>query len=476
MKRLSVARHRQRGAALILLMLVVIVAITATLVGDLNRNAVRLRQLTDTGRVLAAAKAALIDYATINTDLSAGGSLSLPCPDIDSTGGFADGEAHSSACGLQGVTVIGRLPWRTLGVEALKDASAACLWYVVSGSYKDAQVAAAPMINTDSNGQLQLFSVNTGALIAGISAEDRPVAVVIAAMRPINGQLRTSASAQSACAPGAVAPAYLDTDARSGISNSFVAGLPDGIDQFAASESANDDHNDQLITISREDIAMRVQRRADFEPGMRALGLAAAACLADYAANNPAGSDDKRLPWPAPLPLADYRPDDAYDDADTGFLSGRLPDIVDDSNASTSNTISRVLSDCNGVAVPQWTAARRSAWQNWKDHFFYAVADSYSPSAPIPSVCASCLTINGSGQYAALLIYSNVRLQALAQIRNASPFDADTKRDSSNYLEGFNASNIPGSGASTDYRSQVPTETFNDLLFCIDDQLVVSEC
>ena len=271
-------------------------------------------------------------------------------------------------------------------------------------------------------------------------------------------------------------PTAQETDVGSGISNSVLNGVPESIDAIGTFPGFVESHNDSVVSISRSDIEQRVSRRADFQSGMRSLGLAAASCLANYAANNPGGPSDKRLPWPGSVVMPDYRPDAAYDDADIGFLSGRLPDGVADSNTTTGNSIARVLSDCDTVAVPEWTLKTRTAWQNWKDHFFYAVADSFSPAAATPSTCVNCLTVNGSGQYAGVLLFANSRLQSLGQVRNEPPIDADTKGDVSNYLEDVNAGNVPGTAASTDYMSAATSNVFNDSLFCIDDQLVVTVC
>jgi len=230
------------------------------------------------------------------------------------------------------------------------------------------------------------------------------------------------------------------------------------------------------VTVTRNDIAERIYGRPGFATEMRDLGLAAAACLAHYASTNPGGANDRRLPWPAPVVLADYRPDAQYDDTTAGLLSGRLADVVDDSNTGTGNTINRVLSDCDSSLVPQWSAAMLSQWQDWKDHFFYAVAGSFAPNAGVPSICTDCLSVNAAGQYAAILMFANRRLPGSAQRRDAPPLDADTKQDAANYLEGSNQTNVPGSGASIDYTSQAASTTFNDMLFCIDSGLLVSEC
>lgn len=475
MKTSKTLRGDQRGAALILMMLAVIVATSTVLLVNLNGDDLRTRQLSETRAVLALARESLVEYALVNPDVNPTRAHSLPCPDIDETGGFADGEAHTSACGAPGVTVIGRLPWRTLGIPALKDSASACLWYVVSGSYKDAAANTSALVNSDSNGQLQLLDIETGLIIEGNVAADRPVAMVIAAMRPLAGQSRPGFDASRQCTPGVNAAAYLDADSTSGISNALLSGSADSLDVLGIAPGTNSFHNDRIATILRSDIERRAVARPARVAQIRELGLAVAACVANYGNNNPGGVNDERLPWPAMVGLSDYRPENAYDDGNTGFYSGRLADIVDDSNSATGNAVARILSDCDAIAVPQWTAQMDAAWRNWKDHFFYAVSDAFSPAATVPTSCGSCLTVNGSGQYAAILIFANSRLPVLSQVRDAPPIDVDNKATPSNYLEGSNAVNVPGA-ATADYVSGPASPTFNDLLFCIDDQLLVTEC
>lgn len=474
---MKVPRHnafRQEGAALILLMLIVIVASATVLLANVNRDDMRTRRLSNTQAVLAQAKEALIEYAVLNPDLNPGRSFGLPCPDIDGSGGLAEGAAHTDSCGARGVSVFGRLPWRTLGIAAPVDASSECLWYVVSGSYKDAGAATAMMINSDTNGQLQLVSLDSGTVVQGAQPQDRPAAMLIAPMQPVAGQTRPAAVAGAQCSPGFTPGDFLDSDA--GISNAAISGVADGIDAFAAYAGTEVGHNDRILTITRAEIAARIAGRPDFETDMRDLGLAIAGCIANYAATNPGGVDDRRLPWPADVAMADYRDDANYDDLDNGMFSGRMPDIVDDSNATTGNGLARVLSDCDTSLVPLWSPLMLSRWQDWKDHFYYAVAESHIPTAGVPSSCSNCLTVNGMGQYVAVVMFSGQRLDALGQVRDAPPTDADTRQDVANYLESNNAAGVPGAGTLIDYTSQPVSTTFNDRLFCIDENLLVSEC
>ncbi len=478
MKRLSSSGPRtQRGAALMVMMLVLLTAMTAVLVSRVSVNSVRNQQLGETGEVLAMAREKLIDYATILPDIAPGQPAKLPCPDIDGSGGWLEGEAHRDACGATGVTVMGRLPWRTLGLTPPKDGSGACLWYVVSGSHKDAATASSPMVNPDTNGQLQVRVIDNDDWLAGAAPEQRPVALVIAPMMSLGGQSRPApAGADDSCSSGFAAGDFLDADAASGITNAAVSGSPDVVEVFGVFSGRSDDHNDRVAVITRADLARAVESRHDYPDRVRELGLAVAGCIADYARNNPGGTDDKRLPWPAPIRMADYRTDSSYDDAASGILAGRLPDAVDESSTLIGNSITQVLSACDPVAVPQWTPQMQLAWSNWKDHLFYAVAESYAPDAPVPSTCVDCFTVNGGGQAAAIVLFAGPRLGAQGQLRNAPPLDTDTKDDATNYLEAENAANMLYTGGTADFRSGAAAADFNDRLFCIDLSLSVAEC
>ena len=249
-----------------------------------------------------------------------------------------------------------------------------------------------------------------------------------------------------------------------------------GLEQFVVPATDDDLLNDRIVAISRQEYADAVYRRHDFDTRMSALTSAIAKCVAAYGLSNPGGPGDRRLPSPAPVALADYRLDSDYDDAATGVLSGRIPDIVNDSNGLTGNTIARVLTDCNPAVVPEWDSAMQLGWQSWKDHFFYYVGESFGPSATVPTGCGTCITVNGAGQYAAAVLFSHERLGALGQVRDAPPLDADTKLDISNYLEAANATGHPYTSGAVNLNSAPTGNTFNDLLYCLDSNLSVVTC
>ncbi len=466
-------RTTQKGAALLLVMLVILAASSAILVSRFGTAQFEARRAVATADALSEARAALLAYAAAEPELVAGAPARLPCPDLDGTGGFAPGEAHTSACGAVGESMLGRLPWRTLGVAALKDASAACLWYAVSGDFKSAGTSSAELLNPDTTGDFRVFDAADGNLLAGATAASRPVALLFAAGPPLPGQRRLSAG-DGGCGTTDDAAQFLDAVAALGIDNAAVSGVPDTLQDFVSGRGADSGISDRLLMIRRSELADIVNRRDDYRSRREALGLAVTACLAEWGRHNGGGANDRRLPWPAPLTLTDYRVDSGYDDTGSIDLGGRLPDRVDDSAAASGNALNDVLSACDSVAVPAWTPAMQTQWQQWKDHFFYVVAESHAPGAAVPSTCGNCLTINGAAQYAAVVLFAGPALAA--QTRTAPPLDVDSKRDVGNYLEGRNALAFPYVSGTRDLESSASTSAFNDLLFCVDTNLNVARC
>jgi len=470
---IAVPRTAQNGAALLLVMLVILAASSAILVSRFGTAQFEALRASATADALSEARAALLAYAAAEPELVAGAPVRLPCPDLDDSGGFAPGEAHTSACGAAGESMLGRLPWRTLGLAALKDASAACLWYAVSGDFKSAGAANAELLNPDTAGNFRVFDAADGSLLAGATAASRPAAVVFAAGPALSGQRRVSAG-DGGCGSTDDAAQFLDAVAALGIDNATLSGVPDTLQDFVSGRGADAGISDRLLMIRSSELADIVNRRDDYRSRREALGLAVTACLAEWGRHNGGGTDDRRLPWPAPLTLADYRVGSGYDDTGSTDLAGRLPDRVDDSAAASGNGLSNVLSTCDSVAVPAWTPAMQTQWQQWKDHFFYVVAESHAPGASVPSTCSNCLTINGAAQYAAVVLFAGPVLST--QTRTAPPLDADSKRDVGNYLEGRNALAFPYSSGTRDLESGVSTSAFNDLLFCVDTNLAVASC
>ncbi|MFN2645023.1 MAG: hypothetical protein ABR570_08535, partial [Burkholderiales bacterium] len=130
---------KQRGVALLLLALVFIVGFAAVLYQRRGAWA----DATTAGRnmnarVLEQAKAALLGYVVKEVlDLSNDFPGRFPCPESPGVAGTSSEGIAVGSCSPTFPTAktIGRLPWRTLGLDKLFDASAEPLWYAVSQNW-----------------------------------------------------------------------------------------------------------------------------------------------------------------------------------------------------------------------------------------------------------------------------------------------------------------------------------------------------
>ena len=471
------AHDRQRGAALLIMLLLLVLGGAVLFSRNISGQLASASLATRNAAALADTKEALLGYIVTRDATHPGKYGFLPCPDIDATGSTAEGEAHETNCGARYRSMLGRFPWRSVGIEPGRSKGSECLWYAVSGSWKAAGANEPQLLNTDSSGQFRVLAADGSTVIAGSTAGERPVAVIIAPGPPIAGQTRaTAASGVEQCGGSFVANRYLDSHAATGTNNSNVSNVADAIDDFISGDPGSTVVNDQMIFITRSEIEERLMRRTDVSAQLTALTSAVAKCIADYGKRNPGGGADPRLPWPAPVDLVEYRTAAQYNDAPVGGLSGRVPNVVNDSNSRTGNTSTGVLTACNAATVPEWTPTMATLWQHWKDHLFYAVALDFRPDATPVVACTTCLRVNGAGAWAAVVMFSGSRLVSLNQTRDEPPMNTDTRSVIGNYLEGRNASNHPNAAGNGDYQSATASSSFNDILFCIDASLSVTPC
>lgn len=462
-------RHRpagakQRGAALMAMLVIMVMGIAAMLMSSLGATRLKNARQEMTHNALAQAKDALIGYAITYGDTHPGEVHGyLPCPDTDASNG--EGSSKLS-CGGKNVSGIGRLPWKTLELPALRDGDGECFWYAVSGTYKNNPKTS--LMNWDNNGLLEILDAS-GATVA-----QNVVAVVFAPGAALGGQNRAPDGTAPACGGNYTAGHYLDSDGA--IDNAAVSGTANAASRFRLGASAQ--MNDQMIFITRDDIFNAILRRADFaDPARNPLRLMtqkAAECIADYGSRNSGGAGDKRIPWAGGLfsPVTDYWTDSNYDDG-SGLLSGRLPFRVNASDLATNNAIVsphyQLKSDgSNCPGVPAW-ATHYPWWANWKDHLFYALADDFKPGGGSAS-CGACLRVNGAGAHAAVVMFAGKKLAGQSRTTSADRIDF------ANYLEGRNFTNHPNASGDGDYQSGAETGSFNDVLYCILPDLTVTPC
>lgn len=145
----------QRGVALIALLSVAVLAFAYVLTSRLNAASMFVAvDREHNAKVMARAKQALVGWMAINaagTDDSPG---RLPCP--EAPGYFGDpAQEGIAAPSCLPPNNVGRLPWRTLGLERPVDSDGEPLWYAVSPGWSLPGASAFP-INSDASGQLTL--------------------------------------------------------------------------------------------------------------------------------------------------------------------------------------------------------------------------------------------------------------------------------------------------------------------------------
>ena len=484
----------QRGAAALALMMLLGLAI-GLMVISYSRN-VRGNDVVDqrTIRALAKAREALLGYAATYRDFHPNEVFAyLPCPDM---GTGTEGEA-ASACGSIDHTVIGRLPWKTLDLPPLRDSNGECLWYAVSGNYKN-NPKTFDMLNQDSNGLIEIVAADGTTFIAGTSPTTRAAAVIFAPGAILPGQDRTLAITNTPviCGGNYTPGNYLDTDVTSSIDNSAPSASAFALSRFIAANhsdltpAANDAFNDQMMAILPTEIFDRhLFRRTDFEAyltdPLTGLLRRAADCLVRYGRTNNSGVNYKFLPWPARFSLNFYGQSNKYIDwPDT--LGGRLPGTAYNSASSytyqnfnyNSNPTEPLLRDamCNG-----WNDVDEF-WEEWKDHLFYAVSRAHRPDTTAaydidPCSITECIDVEDPDgvktDMAAVVIFSGTR--QTGQSRNnvdGLTYLSTDKADPANYLEGDNLTGIQASPSS----SSSPNRRFskldgNDSIMCLRSQV-----
>ncbi|HVB49234.1 MAG TPA: hypothetical protein VNF69_12660 [Burkholderiales bacterium] len=182
-------RGEQRGVALLILMLVVVLGVSWMLVSAMSSwlNPAATNPGIN-GKVLGEAKAALLGYVALDA-MSDNNPGSLPCPEPGAYVGTANEGIAAGNCTLP---AVGRLPWRTLGLDKLVDASGQPLWYVVSPAWALASTTAAPLtINFSGQGQLTVDG-QAKAAVALIIAPGAPLAVQASANCTARTQTRNT--------------------------------------------------------------------------------------------------------------------------------------------------------------------------------------------------------------------------------------------------------------------------------------------
>ncbi|MFA7282083.1 MAG: hypothetical protein WC100_18530, partial [Sterolibacterium sp.] len=254
-------KRRQRGVALLIMLVLAVMGSLFAVTSQLEFVTRKFARSGETFRVLTLAKEALIGYAmTYRDDANHPNDVFgyLPCP--DQTG---DGEAKPN-CANAGIAAVGLLPYKTLGLPDVRDADGNCLWYAVSGTFKNDQPAYLTpppdptVMNWDTQGQ---FSIS-GTPVAPEQGDGGAVAVIFAPGPPLSGQNRTVSDNGACKADPSEIAAYLDGGytLNAFAVNSTITITP-GIVKDANDNITN---NDQVAVITPKEIFDKIVKRTDF--------------------------------------------------------------------------------------------------------------------------------------------------------------------------------------------------------------------
>jgi hypothetical protein len=239
----------QRGFALMVIVALIVLISAYFLATGLNRTSAQLsgEREARTMASLLKARSALIAYAASEQWQAYMGQSTvqpgaLPCPDRDN-----DGDSDCVWPGItNSVSLIGLLPWKTIGTEDLRDASGERLWYAVSRNFR--KLSGVTVVNSDTPGQFT---------VAGTAAASKVVAVVIAPGPVVQGQNRGAS-------PPNVA-SYLESfNTNDGVN--FI---------FTTNALPSDALNDRLVVITQADLmaavepAVSARMERDIKPYLR---------------------------------------------------------------------------------------------------------------------------------------------------------------------------------------------------------------
>ena len=215
---------QQRGATLILLAVIVSLILLTLVFNHLNGKQLEALKKDKTAKALYEAKNALLGWSVLGgTNGDRPGQL--PCPeDTTLIGTVTEGDEMASC--NSALPVVGRLPWRTLGLGDLRDGNGDRLWYALSSGFRNAP------INSSTVGQMNVNGIPNA------------VAIIFSPGMVLTGQNRST--------PTAISPPlltdYLDLTNNNG-------------DVSFSSTGPASTFNDGLLAVTQTELFQLVERR-----------------------------------------------------------------------------------------------------------------------------------------------------------------------------------------------------------------------
>lgn len=430
-RRTARARAKQRGVALLALLVLIAVVGSLVVVSVASSASQERDRHAQSLRAMGMIRDALIARAA--ADLNRPGSL--PCPDYD-----GDGTADGSLCTSP---YIGWVPWKTLDLPDLRDAAGERFWYALSAEFRDH--SALGVLNSDT----------AASLTANGSANPKYIAVILAAKGPLPGQNRDPSNTDALV----VRAQYLDGENADG-------------DTEYATGAASDTFNDEVLLITHDMLMPVVEQR---------VARQARKCLENYSLQAGAGG---RFPFAAPLSdvtnFADAAPAPPTTPPASSYY-GRIPKTLDATNAWLGTTLGWPADEPQvpqspGPEVTEYCFETGTWWDYWRELLFYRVAPGYAPNAATPG-CGTCLTVNNAPQTKVVVIVAG---KAHASSPTQARSTTLNKQVAANYLEtapsppvavnnafGLSTGNLGRRPRAVSYSAA--TGYFNDRLECLNE-------
>lgn len=449
-------RHSQRGAALLIFMILMVTAALTYVVTSLTPEMIEARRAQKTQQALAQAREALIGYAlqyrerqaAQDPDASGDDDAAmygfLPMPDVGTD--RLHPTQQNPACNAEGCamdfvngafpaqneTVVGRLPWRTLGIPPLRDGDGECLWYAVSAGHKSLGINPATKMNWDTPGQLDEIVVAAGALSAkGLQNHDRPVAMIFSPGAVLAGRSVTAASVTE-CGGNYVAAEYLE---GMGLSPAFATANGTSGDTSAQPKPFSIAGklysgstllaNDRGIAITSDMLFGAIRQNRHFRSDIREMLRRMAKCWS------------RNLASLSPVAINDYA-------APADKIAGRMP---------------AAPASCNDSPDTAYGSDQdpKGYFAHYDEMIFIAR----------PEPASGTFSVNGDATCKGVVLFSGPRVAGKKRI------DANDKKTLSNYLEGDNLQSLlnPGvtfTGDSADTEA-APRTDGTDIAVCIPD-------
>jgi len=260
----------QRGIALLGLLAVIVLVFAYVITSRLNAASQFVASDREhNSRVLARAKLALIGYMAQQASQAGENNPGrLPCPEAVNAIGIASAEGIAAPLvspSTPNCATLGRLPWRTIGVEKLVDAASEPLWYAVSPGWRLVNSSTLLTINPDSVGTMRTNPDSNGAMqITGV-LNPEVIAVIIAPGSPMNVQASTGCAARQQ-ARGVPGPSMNPAD----YVECFNSATP-----LFATKGPPGSFNDQVVTVTTADLmpaleaAIQERMQREIAPAVR---------------------------------------------------------------------------------------------------------------------------------------------------------------------------------------------------------------